>query len=237
MVDEVSGVSPRVQARVAGFLYLIIILAGAAGYSMHSALFVWNDAAQTAGNILASEQQWRLSFAAMLVMLASDVAVAGLFYVLFEPVHKTLSLIGCAFRLVLVAVVAVSLLGRYAPLFLLKDTALGALEAEQLQAIGLLGIKLFERGFDVALVFFGFHCLVIGWLIHRSRFLPRFLGVLLIVAGFCYLISTFSALVFPGLALPFDIQVLAYAAEAILCLWLLVKGLDADEWREQAGVA
>lgn len=237
MTEETSVGSPRFQARIAGFLYLIIIVAGAVGYTMHSTLFVWNDAAATAGNILASEQLWRLSFAAMLVMLACDVAVAAMFYVLFKPVNRILSLIACAFRLVLVAIVGVTLLGRYAPLLLLKDTASAAFETAQLQAIALLSIKLFERGFDVALVFFGFHCLAIGWLIYRSSFLPRFLGVFLLIAGLCYLISTFVNLVFPVVTLPFDIQILSYAAEAVLCLWLIVKGVNAERWKEQASPA
>ena len=237
MTDQTSIASPRSQARIAGLLYMIIIVAGAVGYTMHSTLFVRSDAAATAGNILASEQLWRLSFAAMLVMLACDVAVAAIFYVLFKPVNRTLSLVACAFRLVLVAIVGVAILGRYAPLLLLKDSASVAFETDQLQAMGLLSIKMFERGFDVALVFFGFHCVAIGWLIYRSRFLPRFLGVLLVIAGLCYLISTFVILVFPVAALPFDIQLLSYAAEVVLCLWLIVKGVDAERWKEQARAA
>ena len=237
MTDKGSLASPRSQARIAGVLYLIIIVAGAVGYTVHSTLFVWNDAAATAGNILASEQLWRLSFAAMLVMLACDVAVAGIFYVLFKPVDRALSLIACAFRLVLAAIVGVALLGRYAPLLLLKDTALAAIETDQRLAMGLLSIKMFERGFDVALVFFGFHCLAIGWLIYRSSFLPRFLGVFLLLAGLCYLISTFRNLVFPVFALPFNIQVFSYVAEMALCLWLIVKGVNAERWKEQARAA
>ena len=103
--------------------------------------------------------------------------------------------------------------------------------------MGLLSITLFERGFDIALVFFGFHCLAIGLLIYGSSFLPRFLGVLLVIAGLCYLISTFVNLVFPVIALPFDIQLLSYAAEVVLCLWLIVKGVNAQRWKEQAGAA
>ncbi len=237
MIDQTSRALPRLQARIAGFLYLIIIVAGGVGYTTHSTLFISNDAAATAGNILASEQLWRLSFAAMLVMLACDVAVAAIFYVLFKPVNRTLSLIACAFRLVLVAIVGVAILGRYAALLLLKDTASAAFETDQLQAMALLSIKMFEQGFDVALVFFGFHCLAIGWLIYRSRFLPRFLGVLLVIAGLCYLISTFVNLVFPVVALPFDIQLLSYVAEMALCLWLIVIGVNAQRWMEQAGAA
>lgn len=237
MTVQTSITSPRSQARVAGFLYLIIIVAGAVGYTTHSTLFVWNDAAATADNILASEYLWRLSFGAMLVMLACDVAVAAIFYLLFKPVNRALSLMACAFRLVLVAIVGVSILGRYAPLLLLKNAASAAFEPDQLQAMGLLSIKMFEQGFEVALVFFGFHCLAIGWLICRSRFLPLFLGVLLVIAGLSYLISTLANLVFPVVALPFDVQLLSYAAEIVLCLWLIVKGVNAERWKEQASAA
>jgi hypothetical protein len=237
MIDQTSRASPRLQARIAGILYLIIIVVGAIGYTTHSTLFVENNAAVTASNLRESEQLWRLSSGAMLIMLACDVAVAAIFYVLFAPVNKTLSLIGFAFRLVLVPIIAVALLGRYAPLLFLKDSASAAFEADQVQAIGLLSVKLFEHGFEVALVFFGFHCLVIGWLILRSTFLPRFLGVLLVIAGLFYLISTCVDLVFPEVPLPFDIQLGSYGAEAVLCLWLIVIGVNAERWKEQAAAA
>lgn len=237
MIDQTSRSSPRLQARIAGFLYLIIIVVAAFGYTVHATLFVWNDAATTATNILASEQLWRLSFAAMLIMLSGDVAVAAIFYVLFRPVNRTLSLIGFAFRLVLVAIVGVAIVGRHAPLLFLKDAATSAFEPDQMQALGLLSIKLFERGFEVALVFFGFHCLAIGWLILRSSFLPRILGVLLVVAGLLYLIDSFRILVFPMIASPFDILLPSYAAELALALWLLVIGVNAEKWEEQASAA
>lgn len=237
MTDPTSGASPRSLARIAGFLYLLIIVAGAVGYATHSTLFVWNDPAATADNILESEPSWRLSLGAMLVMLVCDVALAVLFYVLFEPVNRTLSLIGFAFRLVLVPIIGVAVLARYAPLLFLKDAASAAFSADQVQALGLFSLKLFEQGFNVALVFFGFHCLAIGWLIFRSTFLPRFLGVLLIVAGLIYLFSTWVYLVFPAVALSFDIQLLSYGAEIVLCLWLLVMGVKAEEWQKQAGTA
>jgi hypothetical protein len=237
--EPIVEASPRLKARIAGVLYLIIIVASGVGYTMHSTLFVWNDAAATAVNILASERLWRLSFAAMLVMLACDVAVAAIFYVLFKPVNRTLSIIACAFRLVLVAIVGVAILGRYAPLLLLKDTASAAFETDQLQAMGLLSIKMFERGFDVALVFFGFHCLAIGWLIYRSSFLPRLLGVLLFIAGLCYLTNSFAVFLIPSLARHLFPWLLlpAFPAELGLSLWLLVKGVNVQRWNEQAGAS
>ena len=237
MTDQTSKASPRRQARIAGFLYLIIIVAGGVGYTTHSTPIVWNDAAATADNILASEQSWRLSSAAMLVMLVCDVAVAAIFYVLFEPVNRALSLMGFAFRLVLVAIVGVAQLARYLPLLLLKDATSVAIGTEQTQALGLLSIKLFERGFTVALVFFGVDCLVIGWLVCRSSFLPRILGVLLSIAGLLYLTDSVRLLVFPMVTLPFDILLLSYLVEMALCLWLIVVGVNAEKWSEQAGAA
>lgn len=106
-----------------------------------------------------------------------------------------------------------------------------------MQALGLLSIKLFERGFTVALVFFGIDCLVIGWLVFRSSFLPRVLGVLLSIAGLLYLIDSFRLLVFPMVTLPFDILLLSYLVEMALCLWLIVVGVNAEKWKEQAGAA
>lgn len=224
-------------ARTAGFLYLVIIVAGAFGYTSSSSLIVWDDAAVTASNILPSEQLWRLGLGAMLVMLSADVAVSGIFYVLFRPVDRTLSLIGCLFRLVLVAVVAVSMLARYLPLLLLGEGDTAALETDQLQALALVFVRLFDRGFAIALVFFGFHCLVIGWLVYRSTFLPRILGVLLAIAGLCYLVDSSVYLAFPALTLPFDVLVLSYIVEMALCLWLIVKGVDEVKWKEQAGTS
>ncbi len=237
MTAQTSSMSPRLLARIAGLLYLIIIVAGGVGYTTHSSLIVWSDAAATAGNILASEHVWRLGSAAMLVMLVCDVAVAAIFYVLFRPVNQTLSLIGFAFRLVLVAILGVAILARYLPLLLLKGTAWAAIGTDQSQALGLLSVKLFEQGFTVALVFFGFHCLLIGWLIFRSNFLPRILGVLLLIAGMLYLTDSFRLLVFPMVELPFDILLLSYGAEMALCLWLIVVGVNAEKWKEQAGAA
>lgn len=234
MTDPLSHASARLHARVAGLLYLIIIVAGAVGYTTHSSLIVWNDAAATASNILASEQSWRLSSVAMLVMLVCDVGVAGVFYVLFKPVNRSLSLIACVFRLVLVAVVAVAMLFRYLALDLSKDTASAAIGADETQALAILSIRLFEQGFTVALVFFGFHCLAIGWLIFRSRFLPTFLGVLLSIAGLLYLFDSIRVLALPVIQLPFDILLPSYIAEIVLCLWLIVIGVNAEKWREQA---
>jgi hypothetical protein len=235
MTEHISTSSPRLQARIAGFIYLIIIFVGGFGYYTGSALIDFGDASATASNIMASEQLWRLGFVALLVMLACDVGVAVIFYVLFKPVNRTLALLGFAFRLVMTAILGVNMLARFAPLLLLRDVASSAsFRTDQMQALALLSVKLFEQGFIAALVFFGVDCLVIGWLIFRSTFLPRILGVLLAVAGLCYLTNSIVDFVFPALTLPSYFLVPSYVIELALSLWLIVMGVNAEKWKEQA---
>ncbi len=238
MTEQISRASPRLHARIAGLMYLIIIVAGGLDFYSGSALIVWGDAAATAGNILASEHLWRLSFAALPVMLAGDVAVGVLFYVLFRPVSTSLALLGFAFRLVQTAIQGVNMLARFAPLLLLRDGASpAAFETDQMQALALLSVRLFALGFNVALVFFGLDCLVIGWLILRSTFLPRFLGMMMAVAGLCYLTNSFADFLFPALALSPYILLPSFLAELALCLWLIVIGVNTEKWKAQASAA
>lgn len=136
------------------------------------------------------------------------------------------------------AILGVNMLARFAPLLLLRDVASSAsFGTDQTQALALLSVKLFEQGFTVALLFFGVDCLVIGWLIFRSTFLPRILGVLLVVAGLCYLTNSFVDVVFPALALPSYFLLPSYVVELALCLWLILIGVNAEKWKEQAGAA
>jgi hypothetical protein len=232
MTERNSTVSPRLHGRLAGLTYLIIIFVGGAGYFASSALIARGDAAATATNILASEHIWRLGLSAMLVMLICDVILASIFYVLFKPVNRTLSLIGMALRLVMTAIQAVALLALLAAPILLRDERAGAaFDADQVQAAAYFSLRLFNQGFEVGLVFFGVDCLVIGWLIFRSTFLPRVLGVLLALAGLSYLINSFSDFIFPAFAFPFDILMPAYVAELALALWLVVMSVNAEKWK------
>jgi hypothetical protein len=227
--------SPRLQARLAGLAYLIIIFVGGSGYFASSALIARGDAAATAANILASEQIWRLGISGMLVMLVFDVILASIFYVLFKPVNRTLSLIGMALRLVMAAIQAVAVLARLAAPILLRDErATAAFDADQVQAAAYFSLRLFNQGFNIGLVFFGVDCLVIGWLIYKSTFLPRILGALLALAGLCYLVNGFSDFIFPAFDFPFDILMPAYVAEFALALWLVAIGVNEEKWKARA---
>jgi hypothetical protein len=233
--------SPRFKARIAGVLYLIIIIAAPfAEVFVRGRLVVYGDAAATATNILAHEQLYRLAGAADLITFTCDAAVALIFYELLKPVSRSLSLFAAFFRLLYVAIVGVNTLNHFAPLVLLGGARfLSAFKTDQLQALALVSLSLHGTGYNIGLVFFGFHCLLIGYLISRSAFLPRILGVLMAIAGLCYLTNSFANLqspplqdyLYPYILLPSGV------AELSLCLWLLVKGVNAQRWKEQASAA
>jgi hypothetical protein len=227
----------QAKARIAGFFYLLIFLcAPFAEMFVRGNAIVRGDAAATAANILASESLWRLAFTAELVNAASDTIVAVLLYEILKPAGPTLSLLAAVFRLILVAIASVKALAHVAPLHLLGgEQFLAAFSAAELQSLSYLSLRLHGDAYDVALFFFGVHCLLVGWLILRATFLPRILGLLMAIAGVCYLANTvagalapdFSRMLFPWILLP------ALPAEGGLTLWLLIMGVNVDKWRAQ----
>jgi hypothetical protein len=233
MPDRTFDTSPRVYARVAGLGYLIIIASGIfAEFFVRSGLIVPGSAAATAANILASEPLFRAGLASEFVMLSCDVLLALALYVIFREVSRSLALLAAFFRLVHAAIVGVNLLNTYVPLLLLGGADyLGAFGADQLQALALLFLDAHSYGYVIGLVFFAFHCLVLGVLVLRSRYVPRILGVLLLVAAAGYLIDSFSRTLLTNYAdyetvLAIVVFVPAFIGELSFALWLLVKGVD-----------
>lgn len=239
MAKRNGQTSPLVYARIAGLLYLIIILAGIfAEFLVRSSLIVPDDAAATAANIEASLQLFRLGFIADLVMIASDVALAVMLYVLLRPVSATLSALAAFFRLAQAATLSLNLLNQFIVTLLLgKSGYLSAFDQEQLQALALLFLNAHKYGYYIALVFFAFACLALGHLMLRSGFLPRILGVLLVIAFFSYLGGSVGAFLLPEYEplianSPFYVGP-AVIAELSVCLWLLIRGVDAEAWRRR----
>ncbi|GAA0716449.1 DUF4386 domain-containing protein [Dokdonella soli] len=232
MMDGGVETSPRLWARLAGAFYLITIIMGVfAEVFVRGTLVVRDDAAATATNILAHEPLYRLGLAADLIMLASYIAVTLLFYSLFKSAGRSLSLLAAFSSLVGIAVLAVNSLNHLAPLVLLGNAHyLSAFEPTQLQALALIALKMHARGYNIAGVFFGVYCLMIGYLVFRSGFLPRILGALMAIGGIGYVIDSFAIFLSPSFAahLP-DLSMLGGIAELALCLWLLVMGVDAGK--------
>ncbi len=240
MTSRTAEISPQIYARAAGLFYLIVIIAGIfAEVFVRGQLVVANDAAATAHNIVTHELQYRLGFAAELIALLCNVPLALIFYELFKVVNQRGILLVVLFSLLGTAVESVDLLNHLAPLTLLGGGRyLSAIPTEQLQAQAYLSLKLFELGFAISLVFFGMFCLLLGYLIFRSGFLPRIIGALLAFQGLCYLTNSFVDFLAPGLAsLAFSILAISAVGEISLCLWLLVMGVNVQRWKEQASSA
>jgi len=239
VTDRITA-SPRLYARIAGGLYLIVIVGGTfAEIFVRGRLIVHGDAAATAHNILAHELLYRLGFAVELFYCAAcNVPITVIFYNLFKVVNRNVTLLMVFLDLVVTAIESISLLAHYAPLILLGGGHhLSAFTAEQLQAAAYISVQLFEHGFAISLVFFGLDCLVMAYLIFRSKFLPRTLGVLLAIEGLGYLINSFALFLAPALqARIFPYFMATGIAEVALCLWLLVMGVNAQRWKEQATV-
>jgi hypothetical protein len=230
--------SPRHLARIAGGLYLINIAGGlfALGY-VPAILVVSGDAAATARNIMAHQLLYRFALAVHIVVCLTNIPLAVIFYDLFKVVSRRLSLLVVFFLLVGTAVESTIMLNQFAPLSLLQDGRYSSVfTAGQLQAQAYLPLELQAFGYSISAVFFGCYCLSIGSLIFRSSFLPRILGVLLVIGGGCYLTSSFADFLSPafGASLVPYIQLPSGVAELSLALWLVVIGVNDQRWKARA---
>ena len=236
MMERIGETSPRLEARVTGALYLLTILTGifAQGF-VSGSLVVENDAAATATNILMHKSLLQLGFAVYLIEMACQVAITALFYDLLKPAGRTVSLVAAFLGLTGCIIKTFSRLFFIAPLFILGGAHyLSVFTAEQLQALALLFLKVNDRGAAIALVFFGFYALLTGYLIVRSTFLPRILGVLSILGGLGWLSFLYQPL---GYRLFPYVATLGILGAASLILWLLVFGVNEQRWKEQASGA
>jgi len=236
-VDRTAEMSPRTKGKFAGALYLFTIIAGVYAQAFISdRLVVPRDAATTAANILANQSLYRLGFTVYLLEMAAQVATVVLFYQLLKPVSRTGAMLAAVFELIGCGIKIFSRLFYFAPLLVLVASAsyLSAFNKEQLDSIALLLIRINNSGAGIALAFFGFSTLLQGWLIYRSGFLPRWLGVIGIIGGFGWL--TFLS---PPLGMRVFLYVAVYALIGSLAtiVWLLTVGVDEQRWRQRAAQA
>ncbi|MDD3449070.1 MAG: DUF4386 domain-containing protein [Gammaproteobacteria bacterium] len=220
--------SPMVLARVAGLLYLVIIVCGISGEAfIRSGLIVPGDAAATAANIRIFQGLFRASFAADAVMLLCDVAIAVLFYVLLRPAGRTLALVAAAFRLTQAAVLGLNLLNQHAAVLVLGGAGYaGAFTPDQLNALALLFLDLHSHGYDLGLLFFGLSCLALGRLVVRSVLFPGVFGYGLMAAGAVYLAGSFTRFLLPDLAPAIaPLYIVPLAVETAFALWLTIRGV------------
>jgi len=237
MMERIAEASPRFKARIAGVFYLLTTLTRMfVEIFVRNRLVVSDDAAATATNILAHEPLWWWGFAADILAFASYIALTALLYELFKHVNRSLSLVAAFFSLVACVVQAISSLFHLAPLVLLGGARyLNVFTVEQLQALALVFLRLRAAAYhNIGLVFFGLYCLLVGILILRSTFLPRILGVLMVLAGLSYVLFLSPPLV---RSLQPYILVFPGVGQISLTLWLLVIGVNEQRWKEQASAA
>lgn len=241
LAERLATSSPRRWARIAGSLYLINIIGGffAIGY-VPAALVVTGDAAATAQHIQAHELLYRLGIVVHIIVLLTNLPLTVIFYDLFKVVNRRLSLLVACFLLVATAIEGAYLLNQFVPLISLDGgRSVSGLTTAELQAQVSTPLELLALGYSLAQVFYIGYLLVTAYLIVRSTFLPRIVGVLLAFGGVCYLVYSFADFLAPGFAthLVPSIQVPSGLGEILLCLWLLVRGVNAARWKEQASAA
>jgi hypothetical protein len=227
---------PRLLARVAGVFYLILTASALFAYLyVRGQVIVPDDMARTAANFLAQQQLYRLGIAAAVIVVICNPPMGAILFELLKVVNPRLALLALVFITISTTIEAVNIFNYVAPLFTLTlPQYASAFDVEQRQALALGPIKLFGYAFSVSLTFFGVFCALVGTLIWRSTFLPRFLGVLMIVAGVTYWINSFR--LFLALPIPY-LPWITLVAELSLALWLLIIGVDEAKWRAQASAA
>jgi len=233
-MDTLDAKRARSLARVGGVLYLVIIVIGALGEGLvRGGIVVPGDAVATAAHLQSRELLWRLGVAGEVVLLSCATALALILFLLLRRVSHEIALLVVFFNLVCIAIEGVAAVSLASALFPLSSAHyLTAFAPGQLHAMAMLSIRSHTIGFGIALVFFGVECVLLGHLIRRSGYLPSVIGVLMQVAGGCYLVNSFalllspplSARLFPAIVMPCLIAELSFA------VWLVVKGVNARMW-------
>ncbi len=231
MKKDNQTISIRTAAITSGIGILIMTVAAIIANDITiGKLAVEGDAAATFDNIRASEPLFRLGVYSWIVILISDLVVAWGLYILFRPVSKDISLVAAWFRLLYTAILGVAIANLIYVLLIVGDeNYLASIEIEQLKAQVLYSINAFNGIWYFGLIVFGFHILIIGFLILKSDFVPKIFGILLLLAFLGYVVTNSSFILFPQFEkhmLVLDwIFILPMLGEVALGIWLLIKGL------------
>jgi hypothetical protein len=231
MSSHIADISQRQAARIAGSAYVIIsVLALFANFYVLDWLTEPGDAAATVSNIADSEGLFRSGVVALIAVFVADAVVAWALYIFFKPVSRDLSLLTAWFRLLYTAMSGIALLNLAVVVLLVAGAdAATALGAGQRDAQAMLFLDAYDYGWAIALVCFGVHLVLLGFLALRSDYAPRIIGILLVVAGLGYLVNSLARFLLLNYEDYSDfffllVAVPAIAGEFSLTGWLLLRG-------------
>jgi hypothetical protein len=220
-------------ARLAGVLYLIGSVTGVFGILYGPSLLVPGDAAATARNILASESLFRLSIVSALLDQIIFIFVGLALYQVLKVVNQHMAVLMVIFLLLSIPIAILDELNNAAVLFLLSGAdSLTVFTADQLHALVLVLLDLHALGLNIAFLVGAPWFFPMGYLVFKSGFLPRILGVLLIVNGLAYLLDSFAAWLFPDLNV--NLVMFTGWVEVVFALWLVIKGVNVGQWKKRA---
>src|SRR5437588_3721314 len=224
-------------ARVAGALFLISLIAGGLGEAYIPSKIIAADALTTAANIKSYEFLFRLGFATFLIESLCDITLVLILYALLRPVNKQLSLLAAFFGLMGTALFAFAELFYFAPLLILGGAPyLKSFSADQLNTLILLSLKFYGYAGMIFTAYYGMGWIVRGYLMFRSGYLPKFLGVLMAIGGIGFVVRNFLLIFAPAYASDV-LLILMFPGALILTAWLLVKGVDIAKWNARANAA
>lgn len=225
--------SKKKTARIAGLLYLVVVLTGIFHLMyVPSRLIEWDNPSVTISNIIASETLFRLGILGGLVCYTSFLFLPLVLYKLLSPVNKTHAVLMVTLVVVSVPITFVNMLNKFAVLTLIsKANYLSVFEAENLQAQVLLYLDYYRNGNQIASIFWGLWLFPFGYLTFKSGFLPKVLGLLLMAGCFGYIIDFMGSFLFSkygetGISVFMTIP--GSLGEIGICLWLLIKGVKTE---------
>jgi uncharacterized protein DUF4386 len=231
MTNRIEDVQPRTMARIAGFLYLsFIVFMVTANVVGRMGIIVDGDATATAANIIAKGVRFRIGFVGDLLSALFFLLTAWALYALLKPVNRTLALLFLLLNVCGVAMQCFSMILLYAALPLLNGGGyLAVFTPDQLNAQAMFFLDLYKAGFYSAQLFFGAWTLPLGYLIYKSGFFPKALGILLMVDCLAILVWFFQFALLPGHpAISYPGWAVSLVAEVSLTLWLLIKGIKEE---------
>ncbi len=222
-------------SRVTGVFYLLTIVAAIVGQGLITERLVDSkDAAVTAANILAHSDLYWFGFTAYMIEMAAQITTTVLFYELLKPVSRIGSLLATVIGVVGCGIKALSRVFFVAPALVLNGSHyLNTFSGEQLHSLALLFYNVNEMGAAIAVVFFGFATLIKGWLIIRSTYIPKVIGWFALVGAMGWLTFLWPPL---GYRLNLYIAVVGLLGSVATIVWLIVYGVSAERWNEQARV-